>query len=115
MKWLRQLRDGALIRGESWSVSITNQELKLLLEQTQILQELLAKNQSYLMDEEDITLEAVTEELSLYLIGLPNAFSLTLTLYYGRKFEGEWPVSIALLVFEELCSFKYDIAILRKT
>ncbi len=96
MNWIR----GHLVRGEGWCVALTSEEQRDLVAQAQKLSAQVAD--SWLMEGETISLEAQTEVLSLVLTGTLTHFTLILTLYYGRRFEGEWASSIADQVLREL-------------
>ncbi|WP_218080718.1 DUF1818 family protein [Anthocerotibacter panamensis] len=100
MKWVRS--EGSLVRGPSWCVVLTSEEFTDFKAQARQLLDLLQTVRQELMEDEQLTLECATERLGLYLSGLPGAFSLTLTLYYGRSFEGDWPHPAGQEVLDEL-------------
>jgi hypothetical protein len=104
--WIRRQEEGALVRGEAWCVRLSGEELRDLINQARVLQKLLGESKTSLMPDEDITLTAQTEHLELYLTGALDSYTLSLRLYYGRVFEGDWSAGIAPSVLEELSHFR---------
>jgi len=98
MQWQR----GNLVRGEGWCVALTAPELADLRDQAHYLLGLLKEAPGWLMEEETLTVEAVTPTLEVYLEGHPEQFTLTLRLLYDRTFEGSWGPNIAQAVLHEL-------------
>ena len=82
-----------LVGTESWSLELTDIELKDFCRLTLQLADTMQAIAAELMDEERISCEAESENIWLEAEGFPDTYGLRLILLTGRRGEGEWSAS----------------------
>ena len=82
-----------LVGNESWSLELTNIELKDFCRLTLQLADTMKAIASELMDEERISCESESENIWLEAEGFPESYGLRIILLTGRRGEGEWSAS----------------------
>jgi len=79
-----------LVGGDRWAIELTYQELQDFCRLSNQIAETMIAMKSELSDQENLSCVAESEYIHLMAVGLPESFSLHLSLHNGRRAEGEW-------------------------
>ncbi|MGK7917488.1 MAG: DUF1818 family protein [Prochloraceae cyanobacterium] len=79
-----------LVGSDDWAIELTEAELNDFCRLLGKLAQTMRQMAEELMDEERIACEAESDLLWMEVEGYPHAYSLSLILNQGRRFEGNW-------------------------